>query len=410
MVLVAITALVMLGFAGLALDYAHVRTAGQSLQAAADAASLAGARLVQLDSQASQFASTRQAALGIALANDATGEPVQLDANPQNSPAGDIVVGRWDRETRSFTPDTLNPDAVKVTARRTSSAGGGPVALYFGDLFGAPTSNVARTAVARADRAGSPLVLLLSEGESALSLKGNAVLDALQGNVHVNSEEDCAVSLKGGVLSAQTLAVGGTACISNGSLNALVTEGAGQRPDPFESLPAPAFSGLPLPTIEGSGTYSPGYYDGISMTGGTATLEPGEYVIGDKGVRLRGCSRLVGDGVFLYLPKPARLDLAGSADMRLSGPTGGTYEGVTVFQDRKSLLVNTVTGNSRLELEGTCYLFCGTLDLRGGSGSPKVELGQFVGFGLDLSGASDLTVTGLGLRPPVGASPVLLAQ
>ena len=410
MVLIAITSVLMLGFAGLALDYAYVRSAGQSLQTAADASALAGARLVRLDQQSNQFAATRQAAVAIALLNETFKQPVQLDANPANSPTGDIVVGRWDALTRTFTPDTQDPDAVRVTARRTTGSSGGPIELFFGDLFGVSSSDVSRSAVALADLSAEPLVLLLSDGDRALQMNGTSLFDTPGGTVHVNSDEDCAVSLKGGVLSAGTLAVGGTACITNGTLNASLKEGAGQRADPLEALPPPSFSGTPLPTIKGSGNYSPGYYDGIVMNGGTAWLLPGEYVIGSQGIKLHGSARLLGDGVFIYLPKPARLELAGTAFMEVTPPLAGSYEGVTVFQDRKSFLSNTIRGNAQLDLTGTCYLFCGTLELHGTSGSPKVEVGQLISYGLELQGAAEMTVTGLGLKPATAPSPVLLAQ
>ena len=410
MVLVALTTVLMLGFAGLALDYAYVRSAGQALQAAADASALAGARLVRLDNSSTQFTATRQAAVAIALANETFKQPVQLDANPANAPTGDIVVGRWDTQTLVFTPDTEQPDAVRVTARRTSGSIGGPIQLFFGDLFGVSSSDVARTAVARADRAGGPLVLLLSDGENALRMNGSSLFDTPGGTVHVNSDADCAVTLKGGELSAGTLAVGGTACVTNATLNAKLVEGAGQRPDPLEALPPPSLGGPPLPPITGSGNYAPGYYNGIVMNAGTAHLQPGEYVIGNQGIRLHGTARLLGDGVFVYLPKPAQLDLGGTARLQLTPPSAGTYEGVALFQDRKSFLSNTVSGTATIDLEGTCYLFCGTLDLRGNSGSPKVAIGQLIAYGIELSGASDLSITGLGLKPPVEPSPVLLTQ
>jgi len=409
-ILVAVCAVILIGLAGLALDLAFVRSTGQSLQAAADAASLAAARLVKLDSASTQFQATRQAAVNIALVNEAAKAPVQLDPNPQNAPGGDVVVGHWDPQTRTFTPTTQNPDAVRVIARRTASSAGGPVSLLFGRLFGATTSDVARTAVARADLAGAPLVLLLSDGKSALAMNGNPLLDALAGDVHVNSDADCAVKLNGGVLSSKTLSVAGTACVQHGQLNTLLTEGAGQRADPLQTLPPPTFSVPALPAIQGSGSYPPGYYEGIVMHGGTATLQAGEYVLGSKGLRLAGNAKLLGDGVLLYLQQPGKLELQGTATLQVVAPDSGTYQGVALFQDRRSSLVSTVTGNSRLDVQGTCYLPGGTLELHGNCGCPKVELGQVVCGGLQLSGASELTVTGLGLRPPVGPSPVLLTQ
>lgn len=410
LILVALTGLLLVALTGLALDLAWVRSTEQELQNAADSASLAAARLVLGDSEATQFQATRQEAVQSALANVAGGVAIAVDPNPTNSPGGDVVVGRWDAASLMFTPDTQSPDAVQVRARRADGSGAGPLGLFFGRFFGVPTSNLARTAVSRADRAGEPLVLLFSDGSGALELQGSAELSALGGTVHLNSDEDCALSMSGNpTLAAARIDVGGTACVSRGSVSGALSEGVAPLPDPLAHVPPPPFSAPALARITGGGSYQPGYYDGIQMTGGTAKLAPGVYVIGGPGVQLGGNSRLEGDGVMIYLPKPARLDLGGNARVRLTGPTSGTYHGLTVFQDRTAALKNSIDGSASMDVEGSCYFYCSSLEANGAC-LPDTRIGQLLAWSLDLCGSPKIEVTGLGLRPPSAAAKPILTQ
>ena len=408
LILVAATAFVLIGLTGLALDLAWIRSTEQQLQASADAASLAAARLVRTDSEASQFALTRQAAVNAALANQAAKANVIVDPNPTNAPTGDVVVGTWDIANATFVPGTTAPNAVRVTARRVSGTGGGPLTLFFGKIFGTPTSDVSRAAVARADLSNSPLLLLLSNNSNALDLRGNSTLAALGGNIQVNSPKDCAVQFSGNpTLTAASVNVAGTACLSNGTLNGALNEGVPSQPDPLAHIPPPSFAPPMLPTISGSGTYTPGYYDGISFNGGTATLTAGVYVIGNQGIDLAGNASLQGDGVMIYLPKPAKFDVTGNASIRLTGPQNGVYAGLTLFQDRNVALKNTIGGNASIDMEGTCYLFCSTLDAVG-SGSPTADIGRLIAWSTQLSGTADVEITGLGLGPlPTASKPIL---
>jgi Flp pilus assembly protein TadG len=411
LILFALTAFVLVGLAGLALDLAWVESGAQQLQASADAASLAGARLVRQDSQASQFAATRNAAVQAALANTAAKANVIIDPNPTNAPTGDVVVGRWDPITKSFTPDTSQPDAVRVTARRTDGSGGGPLGLFFGQMFGVTSSNVARTAVARAELTSDPLVLLFSDGSKALDMRGTSDLLVPTGKVHLNSTADCGLSMSGTpTLIASSISVGGTACANNGTLTGALIEGAPPLADPLAQIPAPSFSAPAKPVIGGSGTYQPGYYGGIDMTQGTATLAPGVYVIGGRGIRLTGTARLQGDGVMLYLPKPADFEIMGCANVRLTGPQSGVYQGVTLFQDRTTATSNDIGGNATVDVEGACYLYCSSLDVDGNCSSPKAAIGQIIAWSMQLAGSAEVEVTGLGLRPPSTASKPILTQ
>ncbi len=122
-VLAAVFMVIVIGMIAFAVDVGYLEVARTQLQAAADAAALAGA------ATANQSRSEMEAAaIGIATSNTAAGRPVQLAS-------GDIHYGTWDTATRYFAPSALPGNAVRVTVR-TDDSSGGKTSVYFGSLFG----------------------------------------------------------------------------------------------------------------------------------------------------------------------------------------------------------------------------------------------------------------------------------
>src|SRR5262245_31196750 len=115
---------------GLAIDTGFCVLVLSQLSAAADAGALAGAQHVRTNQT-----TARSAAHDFALANKAARQPVALNLNPVNNTNGDIVIGKYNASNNTFTPTTTDPNAVKVTANRTSSGIDGQVQLMFGPAF-----------------------------------------------------------------------------------------------------------------------------------------------------------------------------------------------------------------------------------------------------------------------------------
>ncbi len=113
---VALTTMVLLMFAALVIDLGYARLVQTQLQAAADAAALSGARV--LDQKATGLATARSTAITVGGLNQAMGDPVVLADNPTNNPTGDVVLGIW--ENSAFTPslDHTRVNAVLVRSRR----------------------------------------------------------------------------------------------------------------------------------------------------------------------------------------------------------------------------------------------------------------------------------------------------
>jgi Flp pilus assembly protein TadG len=151
-VMVAVFLVVLAGMTALVLDIGHALVARNQLQNASDAAALAGARalgviyggmsgsLTGYTLTAGEVASISNMATLAGADNQAAGVTVAVNA-------ADISVGIWDSSTRTFTPTTVLPTAVRVTTRRDGAANG-PISTMLASMIG--TSSVSVTAVATA--------------------------------------------------------------------------------------------------------------------------------------------------------------------------------------------------------------------------------------------------------------------
>jgi len=143
-VMVGVTLPVIIAFVALSVDVGVMFNAKADLQRSADAAALAGAaRLITLEGSPINLA--RQSAKDIAFANKV------LRTNPIVTDA-DIVFGKANvnpvTKQVNFTPDLSQPDAVRVTVRKTADSPNGPLPLFFAKIFGRTVTDVQATATA----------------------------------------------------------------------------------------------------------------------------------------------------------------------------------------------------------------------------------------------------------------------
>jgi len=150
----AIFLVVLLAVAAAAIDIGHALVAKNELQNTADAAALAGTRSLGLmyesmtpaEQQVYTLAGGDQATIvaavqTTAVANSAAGVPITINA-------ADIAIGTWNPTTRIHTPTVNQPKAVRVWARRDSSANGA-ISTFLAGVVG--LTSVSVSAVATAD-------------------------------------------------------------------------------------------------------------------------------------------------------------------------------------------------------------------------------------------------------------------
>lgn len=159
-VIIAVTLAVLMSFASMAIDIGYAMAAKAAMQTVAKAAALAGARELgriyegRTAAQQSTYqltASDRLLVAGavrdIALKNPVMGQALEVAD-------GDIQVGRWDAQARSFASTTDRPNAVSVTARKDGTSNG-PVTLFLSQVMGVSSLDLAVRDIAALSSIGS---------------------------------------------------------------------------------------------------------------------------------------------------------------------------------------------------------------------------------------------------------------
>jgi Flp pilus assembly protein TadG len=159
-IMVAVSAVVLLGLAAFVIDFGYSWVTTNELQNAADAGALAGARVLgkfycpetdpadPCKSKADQDDTTiaevetsiESAVTNVVNQNKAAKASILIDA-------ADIEIGTWDGDTKTFTPNATPPDAVRVRTRRDTTTNG-PITTFLGNIFGVANISLSKPATA----------------------------------------------------------------------------------------------------------------------------------------------------------------------------------------------------------------------------------------------------------------------
>lgn len=357
LVLAAASLPLIIGAAGLAVDTVHWTYWRRQLQREADSAALAGA-----------FAKSQGGDAVSAASGDLTrtGEVTLLTSpNITSAPTTGAYAG--------------NSQAVRVsisTAQR----------LPFSGTFLPITPVISAQATAAVVSNGNYCALALGNSTiPGIKMQGNASLNFGCG-LATNSKASNAVTAGGSasVSATPVSAVGGLAASSNYATGTQLLPYSLPQPDPYATLPTPAPTGCSggATTVAPSATVtlSPGCYrNGLNIKG-TATLQPGVYYIDGGSFSVGSQGTVIGDGVTIILTSStassdassiATMDINGGANIQLTAPTSGTYQGVLFYQDRRAVDsggANTVNGNASSKLQGAFYFPSQEIDFSGTSG------------------------------------------
>jgi hypothetical protein len=393
-VLVAIVASVLLGFAGLAVETGLWYTIQRYNQSAADAAAISGA-MERAAGQADICALAGAAATAnnfsvTSCAAGACTNPFQGQICVNNPPLfGDLSV-------------TSDPNAVEVILPKPQSA-------LFSSLWLPSALNgvvmIDARAVAHSDAA---CVLTLAN----ITFAGSSVsLNPSNCSIETNSTSSTSLVFNGNAsLIAFTIVTSGD--YSTGGATVTLTKPARKHAaataDPYatasHAMP-PLASCLPSTSMPTPGNC----YQGISITG-SYTFSPGVYYVAGSGsvnTNSFAISGTVnGTGVTIVLFNGANVDISGTAIVSLSAPTSGTWKGILFWQDNASTpcpacTSESFTGGSASNYTGALYFPHGNVDFGGNSGSScTVLIANTVTFDgtptMDSSGCAAIGVT-----PPI---------
>jgi Flp pilus assembly protein TadG len=137
LVLIAVMMIALMGMVAFCVDLGFISSTKGQLHAAADAAALAGAGAM---AQAYDLGDAQSVALEYANAN----VPESYGTVADNSC---ITFGTWVSQTKTFVPNDIAPNAIRVVVERTYNRGNA-VPLFFGKIFGASQKEISVTAIA----------------------------------------------------------------------------------------------------------------------------------------------------------------------------------------------------------------------------------------------------------------------
>ncbi len=365
----ALIIVVLLGFIGLAVDFAYAFLTANQLQNAADAAALAAADVLPFSSSQAVTNATNTAA-----SNKAAGTSVILASS-------DIEFGSYSRTTQIFTPGGAGGNAVRVTARRTTGSANGPLNLLFAPIFGVSSINVSRQAVAI--NAPTPAMLLLDPSTSdAISVSGSGNINVTGGGaVMVDSSSSDSIEGSGsGSLTASAIYLHGNAQSSDAQhVSPTPIVNAGTMADPLATLAPPPKSPLPSGYFYISGNLGPG------------VLQPGVYYV-DGDIKLQGNDVLdARAGCMIYL-HTGTINMSGNSTILINPPTSGPYAGISFYQDHndlKDMNINGLNGNVSILGTGIFYFPSATV---GGSGNSTIAANQLIADKVSVTGSAQMTI------------------
>ncbi|MFN4090924.1 MAG: pilus assembly protein TadG-related protein [Alphaproteobacteria bacterium] len=358
--IVALSMVALLGFAGLAVDTGIWYAQKSETQSAADAAAISAAKeMIRLGAAEAEVV---DAAYFAAALNGAPNEQISVHVAPN----GNRITVTLDRPVPSFFSRLFRKDDLSISARAVVEV---------------TNDRNARRRVC---------VIVLDPAAAGTLNVHNGHLVGEDCEVHVHSDSLRAIlSQPLGRLSASRVCVRGGVVGGLLAFIPLLDRNCNPLPDPFAGSIA-----LPAMPTECSSTHGPilepgRYCDGIS---GDKILNPGVYII-DGGRFGRG--NISGDGVTVILRNDAQLNVGGNDTLRITAPTSGPYKGIAIFEDSDRPGNQAfVHGGPRVGVEGTIYLPKSTLRFTGNAeGGIASAWTLLVVYRIDYGGQPRIRVT-----------------
>ena len=370
-IMVGLSAIPLMFGAALSLDYGAWINQKSVLTAAADAASLAGAR------ELADLYINRKDGEAIALTTAVATKYALANGSEQEAPNVEVATG----------------DPMTVSVRLTASG-----KQYFSKVVSETAPKIGFTSVASAVRVANACVVALSKTASPgidYNLSGDVIANGC--SIWSNSETVSSTNGNGsGRVEADTNCSVGTADV-NSRINMRPGSRSGCIPvkDPFADWtpPAPPAGPCKNKAFQGTGTQtlSPGCYSNIRVNGqAKVTFEPGVYHIKRGTLTMVGGSELYGEGVTIIFTDGATADLGGTTVVRLSAPKDGDTKGMVFASGRDEPAGESILkGNSEFTVEGNIYLPTHNLRYSGGpQGSLPAEYTTVVASTLRFDGSS----------------------
>jgi len=359
----------LVGVAGLGVDVGKMYTERRSAQAVADLAAAAGAHEQTQQTPSGSFeavVTVYAAENGFTAAN---GDSIVIHHPPLSG------------------PNAGNTDAYEVIVQR-------PVKTALLRVLGRERTTVQGRAVALVRKSGIGILVLDPVKNESFKMNKHSSLVFAGGVLQVNSNAKQAMHIQDDsqiTMGIPPGVVGGYKIDGHAKVKPLPKTDADPIPDPLAGLPEPP---LTLPIQYGSAahpqtkhvtdgdTLYPGiYYGGIDIdhhsdvtfdASGVPSSEA-VFIMAGGGLHLHDGSSLTAHGVTIFNtdksggdPKDCGdLHFDNKASVDLTPPTGGTYEGVAIFQKRACDKHFNLSGKALSGIEGEIYVPNGEVKVQG---------------------------------------------
>ena len=398
LVFAALALVVLIGFAGLAIDMGVLRYQKRLQQNAADAAAIAGA---------SNLASTSGGVTtGAQNASATNGFTDNGGGQTSACTASGAAVGTVCVQVNN--PPLSGPHASGANAGKYVEVLVAVVQpTYFMKIFGTSSEAITARAVATnlSGGTGGGCLYTLGPPSSAIegvNINGSAVLNATTCGIVDNGD----FNTKGNklIVNAATFGVagdanqsgpGGTVTCSDQAQTDCPTYGTPASGDPLSSLTAPAVG---TPQAFNAANITAGTYSSISLSGnGTYTFPAGTYVLDGGNFSCSGTPSIRGTGVTFYFTNGATYNCTGNVSVQLTAPSTGTYAGVLMYQDPNDTSGPSIGGDNTTFFDGALYFPKSQVTFFGNSTSYNVAI--VVADAFALSGNPTVNLQGAGGLP-----------
>lgn len=341
-----------------ALHYGAWSREKTALQAATDAAALAG---------------TRELIYAMADPNN------QSSTGETDEAAKAYFKANGFAEVPSVNATTSAPYSVTVSAMRTGEVWIGPKVI-------SKSPEIAATATARGIPEADACVLALDvDAPMGIDFNLSGTVTASDCSIWSNSTTNNSYDANGSgtITAAANCAVGNAKVTGNITLNPPVKTGCFPATDPMAgwSFIVPSgcdYNNYNIPTVTtgtGKSSTTTGtlvankvYCGNLTWNGGTLRMPPGVYYIKNGTFKVSGNASVVGpdpgppvpgvnEGVTIVLLEGGTLDFAGTGYVDLKAPRTGAFTGMVIVSDRNGSVQNSkIAGNNYVNLEGQVYL------------------------------------------------------
>lgn len=341
---------VLIGSLGVAVDFVNYNRVKANLQAAADAAAVAGAREMQVSQTDTD--QVKSSALSFA-AHRLTGD---ADAT-----IDDLRSANFDVDAQVLTAKS----AVRVDISESWTP-------FFAHFIAAGITPVTVSATARFVGSNNICVLGLSTTGSAVYLDKDSRLTGNGCGVYSDSADKRGFKVDQGVKLVASLncVTGGAEISGSANVSPKILTDCPAITDPLSNRQPPTVGSCnfnKLVVKDETRNLSPGVYCGGLVIDGKAvvTASPGIYVIKDGELKVAGESSFSGEGVSFFITgsKPAPLYFAPKSHISLSAPADSAMAGLLFYEDRKlsQRMKHRISSDDARKLVGTIYLPVGDL-------------------------------------------------